>query len=252
MNKIAIMSFIALPLTLVGHYASALPAPSSLDMDAIVKAVMNDQYGNQYDTKHACWTFAHTNEQGDEATYCMRPGDAKVIDSAKGKQLYFYAANAYDIHDDNRYAYSQNDPGLMGAFKIQLDAKGGWTYLALDNAMDFGTAGYCGCNKASFVKLSNQGDYGWLFVSGGIWQGTVVSDYSIVMAHNAGFVDISKIPQTRESAQNTKYDVKVASEHPGPGLFPLNVTKAKGNTKLEEFQVSFDPKKFTYELPSGH
>jgi len=212
---------------------------------------MDVQYGSQYDTKHACWAFVHTNEQGDAATYCMRPGNPELVDSTKGKQLYFYAANAYDIPDDTRYAYSQSDPGLMGAFKIQLDTKGGWTYLALDNAMDFGTTGYCGCNKASFVKLSNQGDYGWLFVSGGIWQGAVVADYSIVMAHRTKFVDISKIPQTRAAHQDVRYEVKVASDYLGPGLFPLNVIKIKGNMRVNEFQVGFDSKKFAYLLPSG-
>ncbi|SFS13109.1 hypothetical protein SAMN05216570_2788 [Dyella sp. OK004] len=251
MNNMTIAGFFGLPLLLVGHHAFALPTPSSLNINAIVKAVMDDQYGSQYDTKHACWTFAHTTEQRDATTYCMRPSAPEVIDSTKGKQLYFYAANAYDIRDDGHYAYSQNDPGLMGAFKIQLDAKGGWTYLALDNAMDFGTAGYCGCNKASFVKLSNQGDYGWLFVSGGIWQGTVVADYSIVMAHKTGFADISKIPQTKAAMQDVRYEVTIASDYPGSGLFPLDVVKIKGSTRLEAFQVSFDSKKFAYLLPSG-
>ncbi|MCT7103959.1 hypothetical protein M1702_24770, partial [Salmonella enterica subsp. enterica serovar Poona] len=92
-----------------------------------------------------------------------------------------------------------------------------WTYQSLDNALEFGSNGYCGCNKAEFVQLSQQSDYGWLFTSGGVFQGTVVADYNIVMAHKGGFVDVSKIPQVREAAQDVQYDVKVASA--GAGMF---------------------------------
>jgi hypothetical protein len=249
MQKFAIAGVAALSLMLAGHAAIARADSPSLDVNAIVKAVMEDQYGKQYDGKHECWTFAHTTEQGDALTYCMSPGKPELIDTPKGKLLYIDAANRYDIHDDNRYAYGQSEPGLMGAFAVQIDAKGQWTYQSLDNAMEFGANGYCGCNKADFVKLSQQGDYGWLFISGGVWQGTVVADYSIVMAHKGGFVDVSKIPQTKESAQDVRYDIKIAAG--GPGMFPLDVTKSKGGATVTSFQVKFDPKAYTYALPAG-
>jgi len=249
MQKFAIAGVAALSLMLAGHAAIARADSPSLDVNAIVKAVMEDQYGKQYDSKHECWTFAHMTEQGDALTYCMSPGKPELIDTPKGKLLYIYAANRYDIHDDNRYAYGQSEPGLMGAFAVRIDAKGQWTYQSLDNAMEFGANGYCGCNKADFVKLSQQGDYGWLFTSGGVWQGTVVADYSIVMAHKGGFVDVSKIPQTKESAQDVRYDIKIATG--GPGMFPLDVTKSKGGATVTSFQVKFDPKAYAYALPAG-
>jgi hypothetical protein len=249
MEKFAIGGATALSLFLAGQ-AMAADSPTA-DVNAIVKAVMDDQYGSQYDSTHACWTFSHTSEQGDALTYCMSPGKPELVDTAKGKLLYLYAANRYDIHDDNRYAYGQSEPGLMGAFAVQIGAKGQWTYQSLDNAMEFGANGYCGCNKAEFVKLSQQGDVGWLFVSGGTWQGTVVADYSIVMAHKGGFVDVSKIPQSRESSQDIRYDITITAGQAGPGMFPLDVTKSKGGTAIKSFQVTFDPKAFAYALPKG-
>lgn len=246
MNQVA-RAGLALTALLLGQAACAAPAPN---VNAIVKAVMEDQYGKQYDAKHACWVFAHTTEQGDDLTYCMQPGKPELVDTAKGKQLFVYAANAYDIKDNDRYTYSQTDPGLMGAFQVSVDAKGEWTFVAMDNAMEFGTNGYCGCNKADFVKLSNQGDYGWVFVSGGVWQGKVVADYSIVTPRKGGFVDISRIPQTTSYEQDTTYELKVA-ERPGAGLFPLVVTKIKGNAKVQDITVAFDAKKYLYQLPGA-
>jgi len=234
-----------------GQSALAAPAPAAVDVDAIVKAVMANQYGAEYDSKHSCWTYSHTTKQGDDITYCMRPGTPELVETAKGKQLFIAAANVYDIRDDNRYTYSQTQPGLIGAFAVRIDAKGSWTYTALDNAMEFGSGGYCGCNKASFVKLSNQGDYGWLFVSGGAWNGTVVADYSILMPRKGSFVDVSRIPQVRERGQDFTYELKIASDRPGAGLFPLIVTKTKGGAKIEDIQVNFDPKTFTYVMPGG-
>lgn len=246
MNQVA-RAGLALSVLLLGQAACAAPAA---DANAIVKAVMQDQYGKQYDAKHACWVFAHTTEQGNDLTYCMQPGKPELVDTAKGKQLFVYAANAYDIKDDDRYTYSQTDPGLMGAFQVSVDAKGEWTFVAMDNAMEFGTGGYCGCNKADFVKLSNQGDYGWLFVSGGAWQGKVVADYSIVTPHQGGFVDISRIPQTPSGEQDVTYELKVA-ERSGAGLFPLALTKLKGKAKVADITVDFDPKKHLYQLPGA-
>ena len=246
MYKIA-RAGLALSVLLLGQAACAAPAA---DLNAIVKAVMEDQYGKQYDAKHACWAYTHTTEQGDDLSYCMQPGKPELVDTAKGKQLFLYAANAYDIHDDNRYSYGPTDPGLMGAFQVSVDAKGEWTFIAMDNAMEFGTNGYCGCNKASLVKLSNQGDYGWLFVSGGAFQGKAVADYSIVMPRQGGFVDISRIPQTRPGEQDATYELKVA-ERPGAGLFPLLVTKTRAKAKVEDITVNFDPKKYAYQLPGA-
>jgi hypothetical protein len=246
--KMIVGAGFALALLPLNHVAAAASAP---DLDAIVKAVMEDQYGKQYDARHACWSFAYTTEQGDDLTYCMQPGKPQVVETAKGRKLFIYAANANEIRDDKRYTYGHNEPGLMGAFEIALDVKGGWTYDALEQAMEFGSAGYCGCNQADFVKLSNRGDYGWLFVSGGTWQGTVVADYSIVLPHKGGFADVSRVPQIHEGAQDVKYELKIVDDASADGLFPLLVTRTRGGAMVAEIPVRFDTKVFEYRLPEG-
>lgn len=251
MEKFARGGVATLVLLLAGHMAIARADATASNADAIVKAVMEDQYGAQYDAKHACWIFDHTTEQGDALSYCMRPGKPELVDSPGGKLLYVYAANVYDIQDDNRFAYSQAQPGLMGAFEVRVDALGHWTYQALDNAMEFGTGGYCGCNKAAFVKLSRQGDYGWLFTSGGTWQGVTVADYNLLVAHKGGFVDVSRIPRVRQAAQDVTYGIRIDDAGVASGMFPLEVTKSKGSVPLKSLKVDFDPRTFVYALPAG-
>lgn len=246
-------SFSVLALTVLGaQQTHALPAhAATVDADAIVKAIMADQYGNRYDQAHACWSFSHTSGQGDTVDYCMRPGKPVLVDTAKGKQLYVYAANVTDIRGDSRYAYSQNQPGLMGAFKVQLDGTADWTYLAMDNAMPFGSAGNCGCSAATLVKLTTRGDQGWLFTNGGVWQGTVVSDYDIVVAHGEHLVDVSAIPQIAESAPDVRYELSVTNDHPVDGWFPLRITRTEAGRQPAVFLVNFDVGRFTYVLPPG-
>lgn len=252
MENTAMTCVVMVILLLASHHTDAHAGEVAEDTSAIVTAVMKDQYGNQYDARHECWVFTPPSEEGHSVTYCMRPGPSSVVDTVEGRRLYLYAANVYDIHDDKRYAYGHNEPGLMGVFKIKLDAKVGWIYVALDNAMAFGTNGYCGCNNARFVKLSNQGDYGWLFVSGGTWQGVTVADYSIVMAHNGRFVDVSNIPQVTEGEQNIKYELTPLDDYRGAGMVPLKIIKMKDDAKVAEFQIGFDPKTFTYSLSGSH
>src|SRR5690348_10425120 len=104
MSKITTFSVLALAV-LGAQQTHALPARAATvdaDADAIVKAIMADQYGDHYDQAHACWSFSHASEQGDTVDYCMRPGKPVLVDTAKGKQLYVYAANATDIRGDSR------------------------------------------------------------------------------------------------------------------------------------------------------
>jgi hypothetical protein len=230
--------------------AQAAPSPTP-DIAATVKAVMDDQYGATYDAKHTCWTYSYSGSGNDDgADYCMRPGKPEVLDVNGSKILYFTAANATDITDVAAYGYSQAQPGLMGAFKIRLGGKQGWTFIAMEPAMTFGTAGECGCRDAKLEKLTNKGDYGWVFTSGGVWQGTVVSNYSIVTAWKNKFQDISEIPQIGENDQSVRYEMTVQADPSAPGLFPLKVIKTKAKAKVAEFTVPFDTKKARYELPA--
>jgi hypothetical protein len=226
---------------------AAAPTP---DIAATIKAVMDDQYGPTYDAKHRCWAYSYSGGDADAADYCMRPGKPEVVDVAGSKILYFSASSATDIPDNPSYGYSQGQPGLMGAFKIRLGGKQGWTFVAMEPALTFGSAGECGCRDATLEKLSNKGDYGWVFTSGGVWQGTVVSNYGIVTAWKNKFVDVSEIPQIREGDADVRYEMTVQASPSALGLYPLKVVKSKANARISEFTVPFDSQKVRYELPA--
>jgi hypothetical protein len=238
---------LALPLAAWAQTASSPTA----DVAATIKAVMDDQYGQTYDAKHSCWTYSISGSGDDDgADYCMRPGKPEVVDVNGSKILYFAAANATDITDVPAYGYSQAQPGLMGAFKIRLSGKQGWTFIAMDPAMTFGTIGECGCHDAKLERLSSKGDYGWVFTSGGVWQGTVVSNHNIVMAWKNKFQDVSGIPEIGENDQALRYEMTVQADPSATGLFPLKVVKIKAKAQVGEFTVPFDTKKARYELPA--
>jgi hypothetical protein len=255
-NKVKISAAI-LPMLVTGAWATA--HADSSDINTVITAVMNDQYGQKYDAQNSCWIYSHTLEQNkDTETYCMHIGQLEVIDTPSGKQLYL---NAFSISGVDGYRYGHNVPGLMGAFRVQLnvkDAKGNWQYLTFNNDLEFGTVGDCGCQKARFVKLSNQGVYGWLFSSGGAWDGVTSTDFSLLIPHKTDFVDISRIPQITVQDQDTLYKVDVAEDQRKTGMFPLRVSKMKGASKVGALQnvgtilVNFNQKAFTYSLPGAH
>jgi hypothetical protein len=235
------------------NVSQSMNAIHDSDFSGVVKETMDEQYGENYDIRNSCWAYSYKSDNGDDVTYCMKPSMPELVDTESGKQLYFFAANAFDIHHDARYSYADSDPGLMGAFKLKKDLNGAWSILSSNKAMQFGTIGYCGCNKARLVKLSNAGNYGWMFVSGGVWQGIVVSDYSIVVAHEHTFEDISAIPETKENDQDTTYNIEFVARNAGDeNMFPLKVTKIKTGAKNVIFMVNFDEDKHQYALHDGN
>jgi hypothetical protein len=257
-NKVKISAAI-LSMLVAGAWTTAHADTDSPDINTVVTAVMNDQYGQKYDAQNSCWIYSHSSDQNkDTETYCMRIGQPEVVDTPSGKQLYL---NAFSISGVDGYRYAHNVPGLMGAFRVQLnvkDAKGNWQYLAFNSDLEFGTVGDCGCQNARFVKLSNQGIYGWLFSSGGSWQAEVSTFNDLVALHKTDFIDISDIPEILPADQDTLYEVDVAEDQRKVGMFPLRVSKMKGASKPGKPQkvgtilVNFDPKSFTYSLPNAH
>ena len=216
---------------------------SAAQLEAIVKEVMLEQYGSEYDVKHDCWPYI----SGESGSYCMKASIPTLIESKRGKELYFYAANHSDINDDPNYSYGHADPGILGAYKLSIDKSGVWKYLSTSKAMTFGSSGYCGCDNAVFLKFGNDDYYGWMFTSGGVWQGTVVSNYSIVAPKDSAFVDLSQIPEIREESQDVRYQVKVIDSS-SDNVFPLMVTKTKAGKPSEEKLISFDEKKWLYSV----
>lgn len=218
-------------------------------LEQIVSAVMQEQYGDRFNAEHSCWETSAPND-GRVLSYCMKPGPAEVVETASGSQIYLRAANVADISGPG-YEYGQIDPGQMGAFNLRIENDGSWAYLAAEKAMTFGTVGYCGCDAAKLVKLRNDGLHGWMFISGGVWQGIAVTRHSIVAPQDETFKDTSSIPETPEDEQNVKYGIDVIGSADGDGMFPLLVTRNESGKAPETFIVNFDNASSTYSLPQG-
>jgi len=218
-------------------------------MAMIVMNVMDEQYGKKFNEKYQCWDFVATDIE--DKQYCMKPSTAKLVSSKTGKSIYFYAANRADISDDLAYSYSSVDPGLFGAFKLLIDESGAWSYAAASKAMDFGSMGQCGCDQAEFLKLGAGDYYGWMFSSGGIWQGIAVLNYEIVAPLNGVFANISKIPEIREEDQDTTYQIKLDDSDATKKAFPLLVSKQKNGKAQEKLLVPFDETIKVYSLPDN-
>ncbi|URX61472.1 hypothetical protein KR767_15550 [Luteibacter anthropi] len=247
-----ILALTVLVITVTGFTSTASSEDvDKSNIDRIVKSVMNDAYGQNFNAPNNCWSYKWKDEQGNLLDYCMRPATPRVVEEPRGRFLYLHTSNATDIRGDARYGYSQVQPGLMGAFKIRIGGPQGWTYDALDAAMDYGTAGECGCAQARLVKLSGSGNYGWIFASGGTWQGLTVANYSIVTAIKGRIKDISRIPQVTEKDQAVKYVLSVNDVAGEKGFYSLHIVKSGQEGQPEVFDVAFDPVKMVYALPSG-
>ncbi|MBB3225942.1 hypothetical protein FHW69_000532 [Luteibacter sp. Sphag1AF] len=231
--------------------AAVAQQAAASDTDAVVKAVMKDQYGD-YVAKHHCWAFTYEGEDGRSVDYCMRAGKPQIVETPVGKVLYLMAASATDAGDDERFRYAHAQSGLMGAFRIKLGGPQGWTYTARESGMAFGSSGDCGCSKAELVKVSANGNYGWLFTHGGVWQGTVVSLYALVAPVGNQFTNVSTIPQIAEDEQDAEYALSIQSDANVTGMYPLKVVKTREGAKSQTFTVLFNTKTKTYVLPRAH
>jgi hypothetical protein len=235
----------AIASTVAAPPAVKTPNAAEVDVARIVADVMRQQYPGGYDEKHGCWAFSRDSGDG-RTEYCMRSRPPQWAGDEDAKSLYFIASSANDINDDLRYAYGSVDAGLMGAFQVSIGPDGGWKLVAAEKAIDFGTAGACGCEVAKLVRLG-RGYYGWMFTSGGMWQGIVVSNHEIVAPHNGGFKNLSAIPEIREEAQDVRYTVAVVDSDPEADVFPLKVEKLQSDRKAGERIVGFDRDKWAYQ-----
>jgi len=229
---------------------SAAPAAADANTSSIITAVLKDAYGANFDTKRSCWAYTEKDDSGDVG-YCMQPGTSEVINTQGGKQLYLTANSFVGPSDDGKYIYDHTQPGLMGVFQVKLDGKGGWSYVVAKKDLEYGTAGVCGCDKAKLIKLNAKGDYGWLFSNGGMWQGTIVSTYSIVVAINGAYQDISSLPEITEKDQNTEYDLKFIDLPTRDKFYPIKVTakNRKSGAVVRDYLVHYDAKTQMYALP---
>ncbi|MFC5576522.1 hypothetical protein ACFPOA_00670 [Lysobacter niabensis] len=215
---------------------------SSSQIDAIVVEIMNQQYGKGHREEGSCWNFKYRDGERD-VDYCMEPAKPELVGPA-GRTMYLRVSNRADAEG----AFDATTPGLMGAFQIAIESDGQWRYIAKSSALPFGTLGYCGCDKAKFVRLGSD-YYGWIFTSGGTWQGVTVSNHEVVAAHDGAFKDLSDVPEIREDDQNTIYSIEVVAEPEQGGVKSLKVVKAISGKVQDERLVPFDQARWEYRMP---
>ncbi|KAG9598096.1 hypothetical protein KCV01_g8825, partial [Aureobasidium melanogenum] len=225
---------------------SAAPPLFAKGVPDIVTDVMNDTYGHDYDARNQCWLYRRKDIQGIERMDCMRPGKPDVVDGS----LYLRTFNATDI-GDARFAYAHVEPGVMGAFRVEMKGAGKWAYVAREPAMAFGSAGDCGCSHARFVKLGTHGPYGWMFSSGGTWSAVVVENLNIVTDVHGHMKDIAGLSIRAEATQDTTYRYSLSRETSGD-RYPLHAQEIVKGKPTKAFDLPFDPATSRYTSPEGH
>lgn len=218
-----------------------------LELRRVVDEVMSSAYPDSHDAAAGCWRYVlQVPVRDEEVAYCMRPQPAQQIPASDGSTtVYVFAANATDLGDNLDYAYSGVDAGLMAAFQISIAADGSWKLLASAKGMEFGTAGACGCEQARFTRLGAD-YYGWMFTSGGMWQGVLATQHEIVAPHEGGFKNLSAVPEIREEQQNVRYVLSVVNDEAAREFYPLRVEKMREGRKLGELTLEFDRARWAY------
>lgn len=233
-----------------GRVEASVPAPlSDAALQRIVDEVMTSAYPGAHDAENGCWRYLHEVPVRDESVaYCMRPQPARQVPSAGGgTTIHLIAANANDLGDNLDYAYSAVDAGLLAAFQIDVAQDGSWTLSASAKGMEFGTAGACGCEQARLTRLGAD-YYGWMFTSGGMWQGVLATQHAIVAPHEGGFKDLSAIPEIREDRQDVRYAVSVVDDDAAREFYPLRVEKMRGDSRIGERTLEFDRVRWAYPV----
>lgn len=213
---------------------------SQLDLERLAKNVLEEVYGDsERDEALDCWR----DEAADEPAYCMRLSEVRQVEEAGHSVLYVLASNVnrFDLPD---YQYAHTDPGRVAAFAALINPDGSLGgRLASGGAFSFGSNGNCGCDDAVLVRLGAE-KHAWHFVSGGVWQGIVVTNHALLSREGETFVDVSEIPEISEGDQSHRFSISVDESDRGLNAFPLIVTKrtvveaAAANPSIEGEEVA--------------
>ncbi|EGD20029.1 hypothetical protein [Xanthomonas hortorum] len=215
--------------------------PDSEELRSIVKEIMDSAYGaNNFDASRSCWKYSF--KAGSESLYyCMIGAVSKVSSDADGVKVYVQSHS-----DPQAEVYSQVDPGLEGLFFVGLDADKKVRVLASKPAIDMGQAGDCGCLDAKVIQVG-PARYGWLSTTGGVWQGVQVTRYSLQVPVGSEIRDVSGIPRVSENTPDESIDLNVKSDGKVvAGMYPLEITRKRGDNVLETRLVSYDEVKGIY------
>lgn len=218
------------------------------DVQALIRSIMSERYGNRFIETYGCWSYETKDASGEPIRYCMKAGRPELVDIDGVRTLYFMSYNRDDIRGNADFRYAHYQLGLMGAFKATHDDNDNkWMLRAGSKDMESGSMGSCGCSDAEFTKLGPE-RYGWIFATGGDWQGTQVGSYFIVADFDGLFSDVSAIPDMEEGAQDINYEVSIVPDAAAE-MYPLLVKKIEKGKKMQEFHVTFDAAKRIYKLP---
>jgi hypothetical protein len=224
------------------------PGPNTrpANVEQAVRSTMSEQYG-AFDSELGCWRYAR-EANGERYEYCMMPRGRELVETSQGWMLYFFASNRSDIRGNPKYTYSLPDSGVMGAFALKMDSSSAWKLMAATRHLDFGSIGNFGCESAKFVKLGRE-YYGWMFVSGGVWQGIASLSHSLVAPHDQEFADLSEVPMQTESDQSSEYGIEIDESSADEDHYPLIVTKFGADSDSERTRIIFDGTRWRYSLP---
>lgn len=217
--------------------------------------LMTENYGVNYLPRAGCWLYAEPTEDLSE-TYCVKVAHAERVETHEGERLYVLATGS--VTDENgQDAGSHASSGLIGAFVVSKDSSGRLNYLARTVAMAYGSYGDAGADDAQLKLLGASDYYGWIFSSGGMWQGIVVSSHHILAPKGKTIVDLSRLPEMTEDDQAHKYLIEIDSSDSTSRVFPIIYKQYTADdqtpgesTLVKMISVPFDFKTWSYMAPS--
>ena len=198
----------------------APPVASPGDLERLGRGVLAQHYGEAArDDRLDCW-----REAKEEPPYCMRLAQVRRVEEAERAVLYVLASNVNGF-DVPGYSYAHADAGRVAAFAAVLNPDGSLgDVLAAAGALSYGSNGACGCTDAELVRLG-AATHAWHFVSGGVWQGIVVTNHVLLARQGDAFADVSGIPERAEADQAHRFSLRVDESDPSRERFPIVVTK---------------------------
>jgi len=232
------------PASQLSRHTSSSELLAGETLDAVVHALLLTRYPEGFDIAHGCWK-AHYGRGDDAMAYCMRPLPANVVTESGRRVIYVATASTTDIEGNPEYSYGATDAGVFDAFRAAVTADGNASITHAGTGMGFGTVGDCGCASADFVALGPD-VHGWVFSSGGTWQGVTVSTHALVAPIGDTFKDVADIPQYVEEDQHIEYRIAIADARGTSTWFPLIVSKYRNARKLGERTVPFDEARGLY------
>lgn len=209
---------------------------------------MNVRYPARYVQAQACWLYLDKTY----GRYCVRPIKSQWIERSGFRQLYLLTSGMPLTGDDRIETWPAHAlPGLVGAFALVAAKDGTPKFLEATDAFMYGSFGDSGAATARLIKLGAPDYWGWVFASGGTWQGVSVGQHHILAPRGQRFRDLSAIPTMREDDQGHRYLISYDPATSRGRVYPLTVTKLEepGGVEVARLLVGFNFRTWRYVLP---